>query len=57
LMKIRYQVIRTADQKLLCEGETTHLVVNRAMEKRLLPEQYEAAFRKLLEQDAEPIED
>ncbi len=48
LMKIQYQVIRAADERLLCEGETTHVVVSRTMEKRRLPEAYEAAIRKLL---------
>ena len=51
LMKIRYEVIRVSDEKLLCDGETTHVVVNRALQKRKLPEQYEAVFRKLLATD------
>lgn len=55
LMKIAYQVIRTADEKLLCEGETTHVVVSRAMEKTTLPPPYEAAFRRLLAGDAAPV--
>ena len=55
LMKIEYQVIRIADEKLLCEGGTTHVVVSRAMEKRTLPEPYEAAFRRLLAQDITPV--
>ena len=52
LLKIRYQVVRAADEKLLCEGETTHVVVSRAMEKRTLPEPYETVFRSLLAKDA-----
>jgi acyl-CoA thioester hydrolase len=54
MMKIQYQVVREVDDKLLCEGETTHVVVNRAMEARRLPESYEMAFRDLLAQDAGP---
>ena len=53
LLKIQYQVVRLADEKLLCEGETTHVVVSRGLERRKLPEPYEAVFRKLLAQDAE----
>lgn len=51
LMKIRYQVIRVADDRLLCEGETTHLVVSRNMERTTLPAPYEAVFRRLLAQE------
>ncbi len=53
LLKIQYQVVRLADEKLLCEGETTHVVVSRGMERRKLPEPYEAVFRSLLAQGAE----
>lgn len=48
LLKIQYQVFRVLDDKLLCDGQTTHVVVNRAMEQRRLPEPYEAVFRELL---------
>ena len=57
LMKIQYQVVRMTDEKLLCEGETTHVVVSRAMEKRRLPEQYEAVFRDLLAHEPDAAED
>ena len=57
LMKIQYEVIRIADEKLLCEGETTHVVVSRAMEKRRLPEAYEVVFRRLLAQEPDGAED
>ncbi len=51
VMKIAYDVVRAEDDKLLCEGTTTHVVVNRQMEKTPLPEPYERAFRRLLEAD------
>jgi acyl-CoA thioester hydrolase len=52
VLKIAYEVVRVEDDKLLCEGATTHIVVNRAMEKRNLPAEYEAAFRALLAKGA-----
>jgi acyl-CoA thioester hydrolase len=52
VMKIGYQVVRVEDGKLLCDGATTHVVVGRDMVKRRLPEEYESAFRALLEKDA-----
>jgi acyl-CoA thioester hydrolase len=49
LLKMRYEVVRAEDGKLLCEGETTHIVVGRDMVKRNLPPAYETAFRTLLD--------
>ena len=49
VIKIGYHVVRVEDEKLLCEGVTTHVVVDRAMTKRTLPETYERAFRALLQ--------
>jgi acyl-CoA thioester hydrolase len=40
-----YQITRPGDGVVLAEGETTHIVVNRQMEKRALPERYEAALK------------
>ncbi len=48
VLKMRYDVVRVADGKLLCHGTTTHVVVGRDMVRRNLPEPYEVAFRKLL---------
>jgi acyl-CoA thioester hydrolase len=48
LVKFRYAVVRAADDALLCEGETTHIVVGRDMKKRELPEKYAERFRQLL---------
>jgi acyl-CoA thioester hydrolase len=49
VLKMRYRVVRVADEKLLCEGSTTHVVVDRNMSKSALPPEYDAAFRALLE--------
>jgi acyl-CoA thioester hydrolase len=48
VLKMHYRVVRVADEKLLCEGTTTHVVVDRDMNKSTLPQAYEAAFRALL---------
>ena len=48
VIKIGYKAFRVADKTLLCEGTTTHVVVNREMERRTLPSEYEAALRTLL---------
>ncbi len=50
VLKIVYQVARVSDDALLCEGETMHVVVDRAMKKRLLPAPYAEAFGELLRQ-------
>ena len=49
VLKMAYDVVRVSDERLLCEGTTTHVVVNREMSRCTLPPVYEAAFRKLLE--------
>ena len=48
VMKIAYEVRRAGDQTLLCEGTTTHVVVNSEMRIRALPSEYERVFRRLL---------
>jgi acyl-CoA thioester hydrolase len=47
LLKFGYEVIRKADGKLLCTGETTHVVCDKNMQKRTLPEKYASRFRSL----------
>lgn len=49
VMKIGYQVVRVSDGKLLCDGKTTHVVVDRQMAKQSLPEPYLRIFRRLLQ--------
>ena len=55
LLNVRESVIhfgsewrRAADNLLLAEGETTHIVTNREMKIAALPEKYFTAFRKAL---------
>ena len=46
LLHFTYEVARASDGTLLAEGETTHLVVDKNMERKALPEKYQAAFKK-----------
>src|SRR5437588_10371086 len=43
-LQFTYEVLRTNDDAVLAEGETTHIVVNSKMEKTSLPEKYAKAF-------------
>ena len=46
LLHFSYEVARATDGTLLAEGETTHLVVDKNMERKALPEKYQTAFKK-----------
>ena len=48
VVRFRYSVVRATDDLLLCEGETTHIVVDRNMKKREMPEIYTELFRSIL---------
>lgn len=48
VIKFSYRVIRSVDNVLLCEGETVHVVVDREMKKRSLPEKYASRFASVL---------
>ena len=48
VIKMAYRVVRLVDGTLLCDGTTTHVVVDRELRKRALPQPYENAFRELL---------
>jgi len=48
IVRFRYAIVRASDEMLLCEGETTHIVVGRDMKKRNLPQQYADKFGELL---------
>ena len=48
VIKMSYRVVRVHDSILLCDGTTTHVVVGREMQKRLLPDVYRRAFEALL---------
>ncbi len=45
IVRFGYQVVRVADEVVLCEGETVHMVVGRDMKRRAMPERYAEAFR------------
>ena len=45
LLHFRYQILRAEDETLLCEGETTHIVVDSNFERTQLPEKYLKAFQ------------
>jgi acyl-CoA thioester hydrolase len=44
LLHFGYEVLRAGEGTLLAEGETTHLVVNKKMERISLPEKYMRVF-------------
>jgi acyl-CoA thioester hydrolase len=48
VIKFGYKVIRNSDDVVLCEGETVHVVVDREMKKRSLPEKYASRFAAAL---------
>ncbi len=45
IVQFAYAIVRARDEKLLCTGETTHVVVGRDLKKRALPAKYLASFR------------
>ena len=45
LLQFAYELVRLDDGTMLAEGDTTHIVVNRDMQKTPLPEKYLTAFR------------
>lgn len=51
LMHFSYEVVRTTDQQLLAEGETTHIVVNARFEKTTLPSHLQEAFEASVARD------
>ena len=44
VIRFAYKVVRAADDALLCEGETVHVVVGVDMKKRALPQKYAERF-------------
>ena len=44
VLKFRYRVVRISDQQSLAEGETTHVVTDHTLTKRVLPEKYVCAL-------------
>jgi len=41
-----YELVRVGDGELLAEGETTHIVADAQMRKKVLPEKYLKVFRE-----------
>jgi acyl-CoA thioester hydrolase len=48
VIKFGYRLLRPADGKLLAEGETTHVVVDRSMQMANLPDKYVALLKPFL---------
>ncbi len=46
VIKFGYRLLRPADDKLLAEGETTHVIVDRSMQKMPLPDKYVAVLEQ-----------
>jgi acyl-CoA thioester hydrolase len=44
IVRFRYAVVRAEDDVVLCEGETTHIVVGRDMKRREMPIRYAEKF-------------
>jgi acyl-CoA thioester hydrolase len=61
VLKFSYRILRKApegqeqtdkEQTLLAEGETVHVVCDDQLQRKRLPEKYEAALKALMEEDA-----
>ena len=48
VVRFGYRIIRAADDLLLCEGETVHIVVGKDMKRRTLPKKYADRFAEHL---------
>jgi acyl-CoA thioester hydrolase len=44
IIRFGYRVVRVEDDLLLCEGETTHIVVDKEMKRARLPAKYAERF-------------
>jgi acyl-CoA thioester hydrolase len=53
LLQFGYQLMRVSDGVLLAEGETTHVVTDPQMRKRVLPEKYMKVFREAVATNGE----
>jgi acyl-CoA thioester hydrolase len=52
VIRFGYKVLRVADDVLLCEGETVHVVVGKDMKKQCLPPKYAERFASYLKSRA-----
>jgi acyl-CoA thioester hydrolase len=48
ILSFDYAIHRAADDLLLCEGSTTHIVVDRAMKRTPMPARYAEAIRNAI---------
>jgi acyl-CoA thioester hydrolase len=48
VIRFGYKILRAQDNVLLCEGETSHVVVGKDMKKKPLPKRYADRFAPLL---------
>jgi len=48
IVRFRYAIVRAEDGTVLCEGETTHIVVGRDMKRREMPARYAERFAAVL---------
>ncbi len=58
LLTFDYQIVRADIQPartLLCEGSTTHIVVDRAMKRSPMPERFAELFRNVVVQKPQPV--
>ena len=47
IIRFTYSILRVSDDVELCTGETVHIVVDRDMKRRTLPDRYATAFAQL----------
>ena len=48
IVRFRYEILRAADELLLCEGTTVHVVVGRDMKRREMPISYAERFAAVM---------
>jgi acyl-CoA thioester hydrolase len=48
IVRFRYAVVRAADDVVLCEGETVHIVVGPDMKRREMPAKYAERFAAVM---------
>jgi acyl-CoA thioester hydrolase len=48
VIRFGYRIVKAEDGLLLCEGETVHVVVDKDMKKRSLPQRYADRFATVL---------
>ena len=51
MVQFEYEIVRPADETLLAEGETSHIVTDEQMKSRSLPDKYRRVFDAALESE------